>query len=730
MSRRFGQSAARNAPFGTDVQPTTKTRIVGGKQVEIAVDSPPTSAGSRSSQKSLPPLTSGPHGTPPIETQPSLQGYEDEDGEEEEEREQFAAFTQKENARNLYSKTAPADKSNSHIHNRDLPGSHKVLPPISSHSPSSSHSPHNNNTIDDFSHSSSPASTQLNTPGVSFSDQLKDALEGYDPYMFQDMYKDLAQYDHKLCGYVSEAQANMVALRHQLPLNTNMLKLLFSNFAKDGHPETVNYEKMIQYLARAQLGTAEAETLLQESVNKFVNAPSSAHSGSSSGIGSSQQDLIDRFDRDREELNQQLQRQRQQQVPQQQLQQQEGHRQQQQGGHRQQQGVQQQGGGHRQQQQHGGQRQQQQQQHGGQRQQQQVSDQYAGQSGFGGGQGRHQRSPGGQRNDRRQSLERDDRQKQEAKTSVSPTRKPLRAFSDREDAKLLMMLEQQYIQGGEEPTDLVVMRNKLSAKDKSQEGTLTKKEIQDVCFAMRVPVQGSLMEKLMQRCDTGEGQYSWPAFIDFLERVKPLSTGSSKKTPEPPKSKTWPMNNREENKAPSGRAPGLPQEPGPPPWETRKPLARLHQRASPTDVEREITQYDDRADQDFPSHPSSSKTTHKPNSASERSQLESLARSHRARAMHANQEKQRQMAKAEEEAAGERWFERFMHLAKGLYSADSTNTGYLSKEEMHRILNNYNLIYQLGFQESRIDRVISTHSTPKGLVSIEHLLETLRDQRN
>ena len=47
-----------------------------------------------------------------------------------------------------------------------------------------------------------------------------------------------------------------------------MLKFLFSNFAKEDNPDRINYEKMIQYLARAQLGSAEAETVLQESVNR------------------------------------------------------------------------------------------------------------------------------------------------------------------------------------------------------------------------------------------------------------------------------------------------------------------------------------------------------------------------------------------------------------------------------------------------------------------------------
>ena len=41
-SRRGKASAARNAPFGTDIQPKRNMKIVGGKQIEIAVDSPPT----------------------------------------------------------------------------------------------------------------------------------------------------------------------------------------------------------------------------------------------------------------------------------------------------------------------------------------------------------------------------------------------------------------------------------------------------------------------------------------------------------------------------------------------------------------------------------------------------------------------------------------------------------------------------------------------------------------
>ena len=99
-------------------------------------------------------------------------------------------------------------------------------------------------------------------------------------------------------------------------------------------------------------------------------------------------------------------------------------------------------------------------------------------------------------------------------------------------------------------------------------------------------------------------------------------------------------------------------------------LQRLDQKP-PTDVEREITRYDQ--PEDYPSHQSSANVGNR-NFALERSQLQDLAKEHRAKAVQATQEKQKQLAQVEEET-GERWFERFMHLAKGLYSADSTNTG-------------------------------------------------------
>ena len=135
---------------------------------------------------------------------------------------------------------------------------------------------------------------------------------------------------------------------------------------------------------------------------RFVNAPSSAHSNSSSGRGSSLQDQINRFDRDREELNQRLH----QQGRQQHLQQEEQHQQQgrhpHQGQHQQQERHQQEGR-HPQQLQQGQHPQQGRHPQHGRQQQRDVSHQHSSQSGFGGNQReKWQGSPGGHRNERRE----------------------------------------------------------------------------------------------------------------------------------------------------------------------------------------------------------------------------------------------------------------------------------------------------------------------------------------
>ncbi|XP_022109927.1 uncharacterized protein C1orf87-like isoform X2 [Acanthaster planci] len=625
-------SAARNAPFGTDIQPKRNIKIVGGKQIEIAVESPPSSAGS--SQRSLPPLQQGPNGTPPMEIQPPFQEYNN--------KKRPLEFSEK--------RTAPADKSNSHIHGtrgryNSLPGSLTVLPPIpspNSLSPTTRHSWHQRKSSSpSLSLSPSQSPTLRPAQATSLTDQLRELLQDYDAYRFQDMYKDLAEYDRKLCGYVSQPQANMVALRHHLPLPTNTLRLLFSSFGKDDNPDLVNYERLIQYLARAQVGTAEAETLLQESVNRFVNAPDLLPSD---GEGLDEQ--IARYETEAKNA-------------------------------------------HKEKHQH----------HHGQRK-------------------KHHDSNG-------TVLERAE-QEQLARQDQTQTT-PQQVFSDRQDAKLLMLVEQQYIQGNQEPTDLHAMKKDFIDRDPNDQGMLTKEKVQEVCFKHRVPVQGSLMEKLLNRCHTTDNQYSWMAFLEFLARVKPLAVaglelGAKQEAGRP---STWPKQRGDaflKTNAKAGLT-GLSQEPGLPPWETRKPLGRLGVR-SPTAVEREITLYDSPS----PTHSPPPSLQAAPigqgqdNSISDaqRAELAAMAREHKAKR---EPPKAKMAAKAKDD--DEPWFARFKHLAQGLYNLDSTNTGYLSKDETRSLVNNYNLIYRLGLEQSRIDKCIDSCYLSQGRVSIEHLLEAL-----
>ncbi|XP_038068511.1 uncharacterized protein C1orf87-like [Patiria miniata] len=648
--RGKAESAARSAPFGTDVQPKRNIRIIGGKQIEIAVDSPPSSASN--SQRSLPPLQQGPNGTPPMEVQPPYQEYNNNKHQVE--------YSEK-RERITHSQTAPADKSNSHIHVtrgrfNSLPGSHTVLPPIpspNSLSPTTRHSWHQRKSSPTSSPSLSPSPSptfQLGHPEVSLTEQLQDLLRDYDPYKFQDMYKDLAEYDRKLCGYVSQPQANMIALKHHLPLPTNTMRLLFSSFGKDDNPDLVNYERLIQYLARAQLGTAEAETLLQESVNRFVNAPDLPPADE---VDLDQQ--IAKYETDKKNT-------------------------------------------HKQKHQH----------HHDQRKKHRESNEYLLE--------KLSQQFGGQEQTQSTGVE-------NGPADLAKT--PQQVFSDRQDAKLLMLVEQQYVQGNQEPTDLHAMKKDFVERDTKGQGVLTMEKVQEVCFKHRIPVQGSLMAKVLNKCRTGDNQYSWPSFLEFLGRVKPLAAQGLEPAanPDAGRPNTWPKQRDDGFPKTNHKAgsPGLPQEPGPPPWETRKPLGRLGVR-SPTAVEREITFYDSPS----PTHSPPTNLQAPPpghHQASgindmQRAELAVMAREHKVK-----RSVPKPAAKTRDD--DEPWFVRFKHLARGLYNLDSTNTGYLSKEETRGLVNNYNLIYRLGWEQPHIDKCINGCCLSQGRVSVEHLLEAL-----
>ncbi|XP_071952522.1 uncharacterized protein C1orf87-like [Antedon mediterranea] len=629
MSRKK-HSAACNAPFGTDVQPTCDMKIIGGRAVEIPMESPAVSA--KKSGRDLPPVHNSPKESPRIPSQFNYQTFNDLSQNKQ-------SKEQQERLRAIASRTSPPDKSNSHIHgirsrSGSLPGAHRILPPI----PKSDRPtyPSSENT---------PCSTEVISPNeiqdkskISMTVQLQGMLKEFDPNCFKDMYKSLAEFDHRLTGYVNQAQLNMIALRHGLPIPTTMLRLLFSSFAKGSNPDMVNYEKLLQYLARAQLGSAKAETMLHESINRFVSEVKTLD-------GPDEQVSLDEKMAKFEAIlirNKQM-----------------------------------------------------------------SHEEIA----------LTEKSLSRQQEDYQQIEQRESRRSYEKSEIQSPIiyKKPVKVFSERDDAMLLMLIEQQIIQGKEDSIDLAEISDTMSSYDKYNDGTITQKQFQEVCLKHRLPFQGSVLEKMLMRCDTGDSKLSWIAFIDFLSKVQSIKT-SQEQMNGSSRPGTWPSlgirktYEQDEHNQPLAQSFRKAQEQVDAPWQKKKPLGPVRKSS--------VEEYVTRDDTPSPAIESSSDGAE---DVYQRKQLTYLAKKHQAL-----RDQSQEMMDAVVDNEVEPWFSRFMHLAQGLYNSDSTNTGYLPKEEMLRLVNNYNLIYNLKIPAERIYKVINSCVGVRGQIMIEPVLESLR----
>nr|XP_006817613.1 PREDICTED: uncharacterized protein C1orf87-like [Saccoglossus kowalevskii] len=518
----------------------------------------------------------------------------------------------------------------------------------------------------------------LGRPNYSMSDELRHSIREYDPASFQDIYTDALEFDTRLTGFITLPQMNMLCLRHRLPINSSMLRVLFSSFAMDGNMDMVNYEKLIKYLAKVQIGSEKADTLLDEVLNRFMETRGDPID-KSSDLEKHIAKTMHTHDYDDARENKENKT-KYKESPRRQKEDKHHHR------------------------------------HDNHNHQSHPEEHFEQPS-------RKKRSAQGNGDD--------------DKCATPITRKqPIRIFSDREDAKLLMLIEQQCIQGQEETIDMAAMSRTFNEMDRSRLGTVSKKQINEVCLKHRVPVQGSLLDKLLQRCDLGDGQYSWISFVEFLERVQPINmtlemSPRSNAAAFPPRPGTWPKKERERKHRQETRRnpliPGTPPEPAAPPWETRKPLGRLTSRKEPTpspDFELEHIR-------ESPSPTRSAIVGHNGNindDSYQRNQLEDMAKKHREKRIREMQKKAAKVKKQPED--DQTWFERYRHLAQGLYNADSTNTGFLERSEIRRIINNYNLIYQLGLDETQIEHTITNCGRSDGTVAIEPLLESLRLRAN
>lgn len=68
--------------------------------------------------------------------------------------------------------------------------------------------------------------------------------------------------------------------------------------------------------------------------------------------------------------------------------------------------------------------------------------------------------------------------------------------------------------------DIDQLKRKFYEVDPYNRYILTMREFEDVLYKNRIPIQRSLIFKILEKyCKVSSGQYRWPAFCDFLEKT-------------------------------------------------------------------------------------------------------------------------------------------------------------------------------------------------------------------
>lgn len=216
------------------------------------------------------------------------------------------------------------------------------------------------------------------------------------------------------------------------------------------------------------------------------------------------------------------------------------------------------------------------------------------------------------------------------------------------------------------------LRKKFYEIDPYNRYILTQREIEDVLYKNRIPIQRSLVFQILEKyCKVATGQYKWPALVHFLEKTYNLRLPNKKKA-----NYTYREDERE--------------------VKSEKFTYRLSQ----LDALR--------------------------SKASEEERIEEINKQIYNLQNLKYETKQRLESRMDNVRNQETWFTRFMRLANSLYNQRS-NAGadfVLPKEEARRLITAYNTVYELNIPEQVIEEGLSRCSL-KGNVVIDDLLKVL-----
>ncbi|XP_041358872.1 uncharacterized protein LOC121375469 isoform X2 [Gigantopelta aegis] len=259
---------------------------------------------------------------------------------------------------------------------------------------------------------------------------------------------------------------------------------------------------------------------------------------------------------------------------------------------------------------------------------------------------------------------------------------PTPVYPDQETAKLLSLTEQQ-LRDSPEPIDFEKLIANFQVADRDLRGTLSAEQIKEVCRLNRLPLQDSLLNQILNRCEdiSRDGsrpriQYHWIKFVQFLERVQPAHTGlhlpDSKKPLDYAKQYRSPVPNW-----PKPADGGLPDTPL---WRKEDSPRRDHNVQS--------QRYDE------------PQKSHRDNIDKMNQNLQGLELEYENMRRQVNQGN---VSHRENEAE---WFPRFMHLANALYDQDRGHTGTLPTNRVWDSTKLHNEGYDLGIPEHVIARII------------------------
>ena len=222
------------APFGRDDQPLLEVRIVGGKQVEVAVDK---------------------YGKPLNQARNSSQAGTSSQGQQ---------YGRSSSVLSTAGSEKSSTISNPPWANRGDTPPRKILKSLDPDD-------HHNNSLEGLRKFSSTSSPSVLPPirkksGFDNVDKTKDlasklntVLVGFDTLKLKDAYLNFAGCDSTLSGFVSAEQIEREFFRLQIPVRGELLNEVLALFMSAHRPNWINYEQLLKFLSNAVKPTVTRE---------------------------------------------------------------------------------------------------------------------------------------------------------------------------------------------------------------------------------------------------------------------------------------------------------------------------------------------------------------------------------------------------------------------------------------------------------------------------------------